>query len=176
MSVSPSLQMCVLPVNELLLEAIGKIWLRLPGAAGGAVTAAAGVGLGATSGTALGTVVVGSGGTRSTYWLGTLLLTTHRLVFIPYPPSTRPRQQAGYVHLGSDSVRGGIHGIIKNSSGGGGSNSGSKHTRLSQNTTLISAVWPQEIGSSFPLCLSLCEVHSVTVKKRWKERFTALEV
>lgn len=84
-------------MEQFLQEALGKVWLRLPGSAGGDVSSSLGA-----AGSGGGTVIVSSGGLRSTYWHGVLLLSTHRLIFIPYPSSTSGKR-SGSTHSAQDS-------------------------------------------------------------------------
>ena len=129
----------VIPCREFLLEALGKVWLRLPGAAGGAVSSTLG-----SSNSSGGTVIVSSGGVRSTYWLGVLLLTTHRVIFISYPKAvSRKGEEASKNNVADERLN-----------------------------------WLpfQKPGPNMPLCIPISEVDTSTVKKHWRERFTALEI
>ncbi len=230
------LHMKVLPSNEYLLEAIGKVWLRLPGAAGGAISSALG-----TQNSAGGTVIISSGGIRSTYWLGVLLVTSHRVIFISYPRTSKKHKGGmnhnnnnhnhnhnhshdnshhGTAHSGSSSSSSSKNNGINNSSrdnnfntsstswdntgkvpnsniGNNGvdnckdnrhsgantsqvnnsnNNNNNNNNNNHQNDERLNWLPHQKPGPCFPLCISMTDVHTCTIKKHWRDRFTALEM
>ena len=182
------LHMKVIPSNEHLLEAIGKVWLRLPGAAGGAVSSALG-----TQNSGGGTVIVSSGGIRSTYWLGVLLVTSHRVIFVSYPRTSK-RNKIVHQHKGEDSGSGTStadnneksgnsdnngnnnstdRGDNKNGMSNGSSHGGGGRNELDERLNWLPH---QKPSPCFPLCIPINDVHTCTVKKHWRDRFTALEI
>ena len=173
------LHLKVLPINEVLLEAIGKVWLRLPGAAGGAISSALG-----TQNSGGGTVIISSGGIRSTYWLGVLLVTSHRVIFVSYPRTSKKHRSSSH-YSKTEGVSSAPHHLtgkvdevdsdknVSNNSHRMDNNSSNTGYQLDERLNWLPHQRP---GPCFPLCISMTDINTCTIKKHWKDRFTALEM